>query len=355
MTVAAEPLWAACGHSQFLPTGKLPLEVLAGLLARCPVLDGRVVVGARVGEDAAVVDLGDRYLVAKSDPITFATERIGWYAVHVNANDIATRGAVPRWFLSTVLLPEGRATVAMAAAIMEQMGAACQDLGVSLIGGHTEVTGGLERPVVVGHMLGEASRDRLVTTGGACIGDLLVLVGAIAVEGTALIARECAAEARRRGVAEETLAIARQALDEPGISVVRAALIAAEYAGVHALHDPTEGGLATGLHEMAWAAGVGLVVEAGDIPILPPCVEICAAFGLDPLGLIASGSLLAAVAPEGLEPLGRALDGAGLLWRVIGRVLAAEEGILLREGSQMRPLPRFDRDEVARLFSKAAC
>ncbi|MDI7275264.1 MAG: AIR synthase family protein [Anaerolineae bacterium] len=334
-----------------LPTGKLPLEMLADLLRSCPTRDPRVLVGARVGEDAAVIDFGDRLLVAKSDPITFATDRIGWYAVHVNANDVAMTGAAPRWMLVTLLLPEGRATYADAQSIMAQVGAACAGLGISVVGGHTEVTYNLDRPVLVGHMLGEVSRERLVTGGGARVGDAVVLVGAVAVEGTALIAREFGEQARSRGVDEATLAEARGYLDDPGISVVRAARVAVESVSVHAMHDPTEGGLATGLHEMAWAAGVGLRVDRDVIPVLPACRRLCDAFGLDPLGLIASGALLVAVAPADLPALEAAYRQAGIRWAHIGSVVPREEGLRYTAAGREAPLPRFDRDELTRLLA----
>jgi len=336
--------------NRVLPTGKLPLEMLQKLLECCKSADPRVVVGARVGEDAAVIDFGDRYLVAKSDPITFATDRIGWYAVHVNANDIATRGAAPRWMLVTLLLPEGEATFAQAQGIMAQVAAASRSLGIGVVGGHTEVTYGLDRPIVVGHMLGEVGKDQLITTGGALVGDAVVLAGAVAVEGTALIAREFGSQARARGVDEETLAAARACLDDPGISVVRAAQLAVQTVRVHAMHDPTEGGLATGLHELAWASGTGLRVDGDTIPILPACRRLCEAFGLDPLGLIASGALLVAVAPGDVAALGRTYSEAGITWARIAEVRPAAEGVCLVRGGREVRLPRFDRDEVARLF-----
>ena len=334
-----------------LLTGKLPLEVLEDLLRCCTPQDPRVVVGARVGEDVAVLDFGDRFLVAKSDPITFATDRIGWYAVHVNANDIATAGAAPRWMLATMLLPEGKATTALAREIIEQIAAACRGLGITLIGGHTEVTYGLDRALVVGHMLGEVARERLVTTGGVRIGDAIVLAGGIAVEGSALIARERAEEARRLGVDEETIAQARGYLDDPGISVVRAAQVAVESVAVHAMHDPTEGGLATGLHELAWAAGLGLEVDGDSIPVLPACERLCTAFHLNPLGLIASGALLVAVAAEDVPALGAAYQQAGIPWASIARARPAEYGVRLVRRGREQALPRFDRDEVTRVLA----
>lgn len=334
-----------------LATGKLPMEMLQALLECCKSEDPRVLVGARVGEDAAIIDMGDRLLVAKSDPITFATDRIGWYAVHVNANDVATRGATPRWMLSTLLLPEGKATYATAQGIMAQMADACRGLGITLVGGHTEVTYGLERAIVVGHMLGEVARESLITTGGARVGDAVVLAGGVAVEGAALIARELADEARARGVDEGTLALAGSYLDEPGISVVRAATVAAQTVPVHAMHDPTEGGLATGLHELAWASEVGLRVESEAIQVLPACRRLCEAFDVDPLGLIASGALLLALAPGDVPALGRAYDCAGIGWAAIGEVRPPEEGVRLLQAGRERPLPRYDRDEIARLLS----
>ncbi|HOR00792.1 MAG TPA: AIR synthase family protein [Anaerolineae bacterium] len=334
-----------------LATGKLPMELLQQLLACCTTTDPRVLVGARVGEDAAVIDMGDRLLVAKSDPITFASDRIGWYAAHVNANDIATRGAAPRWMLATLLMPEGTATFAMAQEVMAQMAAACRGLGVSLVGGHTEVTYGLARPLLVGHMLGEVARERLVTTGGAQVGDAVLLAGGVAAEGAAILARELGDAARARGVSEATLAEARGYLDDPGISVVRPALLAAATVRVHAMHDPTEGGLATGLHELAWASGTGLRVDGDAIPVLPACARLCAAFGLEPLGLIASGALVAAVAPQDVAAVGAAWSREGIAWARIAEVRPAAEGVCLLRQGRVEPLPRYDRDEIARAFS----
>jgi len=175
--------------------GKLPAELLQRLFGKYVAADPRVVVGPQVGEDAAVLDLGDRYLVATTDPITFATDEMGWYALHVNANDLAVRGATPRWFLATVLLPEARSHEAQVEQLFADVAEGCQEIGVSLVGGHTEVTAGLPRAIVVGTMLGEVDKDRLVTTGGAQIGDAVLLTKGVPLEGAAIIARERAEEA----------------------------------------------------------------------------------------------------------------------------------------------------------------
>ena len=332
-----------------LPLGKLRPAFLADLFARHVSRDPRVVVGPRVGEDAAVLDMGDRYLVATTDPITFVTEDLGWYALVVNANDVAVRGAAPRWFLATCLLPEGRTTESEVTALFAQLGAACQAQGVALVGGHTEVTPGLDRPIVVGTMLGEVEKARLVTTGGARPGDALVLTKGVPVEGTSIIARMRTAELRARGYDDAWLARARGMLAR--LSVVPEALLAAALVPVHAMHDPTEGGVATALWEVADAAGVGLAVEAERIPVLPEGAALCREFGLDPLGTIASGALLLALAPTDAGIVLHALAREGIDAAFIGRVVSREAGVVLTRGGQPEPLPRFDQDEITRLFA----
>jgi hydrogenase maturation factor len=336
-----------------LPVGKPPLHVLARLLGGGPLGDPRVVLGPRIGEDAAVIDLGDRYLVAKADPITFATEEIGWYAVHVNANDLAVRGARPAWFLMTLLLPEG-AHERLLDDIFGQVRGACAAVGATLVGGHTEVTQGLARPLLAGAMLGEVAKGRLVTTAGARPGDAVLLSKGIALEGSALLARECDEVLGARGVAPGVRRRARGFLHEPGISVLEDARLALEAAEVHAMHDPTEGGLATGLLELALAGAVGLRVERWAIPVLPECAAMCEALGLDPLGLIASGALLLACPSREAQAVLQAWRAAGLQGAAIGQVLPADAGCLLVDGGQERPLPRFARDEIARVFDGTA-
>ncbi len=331
------------------PVGKLPAETMAALLASIPQPDPRVVLGPGIGHDAAVIDFGDRYLVTKSDPITFATDEIGWYAVQVNANDVACLGAAPRWFIAALMLPEGRSDHALVESIFRQMTEACTELGATLVGGHTEITHGLDRPIVVGAMLGEVARERLVRSDGARPGDALILTKRIAVEGTAIIARELG-ERLRGSLPEALLRRAAAFLHEPGIGIVREAAILTGTGHVHAMHDPTEGGVAGGLWELCAAAGVGAVVEAEALPFYAETRAICEVLGLDPLGLIASGSLLAAVEAEAAEAVLTALHAAGIEATCIGTV-TAEADLLLRErDGRLRPFPRFARDEIARLF-----
>jgi hydrogenase maturation factor len=336
-----------------LPVGKLPGGFLQSIFDRHPVKDPRVVVGPRIGEDAAVIDLGDRYLVATADPITFAAEDVAWYALQVNANDVAVRGARPRWFLATILLPEQGTTEASVAALFAQLAEACADLEIALVGGHTEITHGLDRPVVAGTMLGEVARDRLVTTGGARVGDAIVMTKGIPLEGTALLARERADELRARGVREAVIRRARGFLRRPGLSVLPEAELACELATVHAMHDPTEGGIATALWELAEAAGVGLRIDRDRIAELPEGREVCRALGLDPLGTLASGALVMTLAPAEATIVVHALARESIDCHYIGRVVERDRGVVLVEGNAERPLPVFSRDEITRLWSDA--
>ena len=216
----------------------------------------------------------------------------------------------PRWFLATLLVPE-TTTEKDAEGIFDQIQDACALLGATLVGGHSEVTRSVGRPVVVGCMLGEVEKGKLVHTGGAVDGDSIVVTKGIALEGTSLLARDAAETLSDSGVTGETLSRARDLLFTPGISVVKDALVACSAVRVHSLHDPTEGGLATALWEVAHAAGVGLAVEEGSIPVLPECAEVCQALDLSPLGLLASGALLVTLPPEDVPRLVTTLDGGG--------------------------------------------
>ena len=330
--------------------GKLPPELLSELLSDLGSHDPRVVVGPAVGEDCAVIDMGDRLLVAKSDPITFATERIGWYAVQVNANDIACSGAEPRWFLPTVLIPVSF-EVDDVRALFAELAAACWELGVAVVGGHSEVTLGIDRPIVSGTMLGELpDLETLITTKGARDGDSIVLTTGIAVEGTAILAGERSESLRALGVGNATIERAAAYLTAPGISVVAAARALREAVQIHSLHDITEGGIVTALREVAAASDLGVVFEAESTPVLPECEEICAVLDIDPLGLLGSGALLATMpsieAPRAL----RALDAIGVTGWEIGQMIEKSDGMWLIDRHGEHEMPRFERDELARYF-----
>lgn len=326
--------------------GKLPVEIMRRLLRDHVGHDPSVILGPGIGRDAAVIDFGQRLLVAKTDPVTFATEEIGWYAVQINANDIATTGGTPRWFMATILLPEGSASEGLVEEIFSQIDEACLELGICLCGGHTEVTLGLNRPVVAGVMLGDVHPAELVRPDGATPGDRILLTKGIAIEGTAVLAREHTRLAGLLGPDE--MRRCKAFLKDPGIGVTLEASLACHATRVHAMHDPTEGGVATALHEMAEASGLGMRIEAEAIPIFPETRRVCDLLGLDPLGLLASGALLLAVSPGDRDEVVKALTGRGIAVADIGEVTSPHEGVLLMQGGRARPMPIFHQDEVAR-------
>lgn len=342
--------------SNFLPLGKLPVDLLASLLARAPIKDPRVLYGPGIGLDCAVIDLGERILVFKSDPITFASDDIGWYAVQVNANDVATTGATPRWMLATLLLPEASTSPELVEKIFEQVYRAAQALGISVVGGHTEITYDLRRPILIGTLIGEVGRDQLVTPDRVQPGDRLLLTKGVPIEGTALLAREFGDQLVRAGMAGEPildaagLETARNFLFNPGISVVRDAQIATRVGRVHAMHDPTEGGLAGALWELADASRRRLVIDPRAVPVSPLAQRICSAFNADPLATIASGALLLAVQAEDTAVIQAALQADGITCAEIGGVEDGPSGVWQTNG---QVLPRPARDEIARIFEKA--
>ncbi len=333
-----------------LPLGKLPPDLLTNLLKTAPQYDPRLVLKPGVGLDCAVVDIGDRYLVLKSDPITFAAENIGWYLVQVNSNDIATTGGVPRWLMVTMLLPEGQTTAASLSAIVDPLYAACREKGISVIGGHSEITYGLDRPILIGSLIGEVARDKLITPQGARPGDKIMLTKGIPIEATAILAQEFP-ERLTASLTPADLQTARAYLYQPGISVLRDAQLATAAGRVTAMHDPTEGGLAGALWELAEACGHHLIVDQDAVPVLELSARICAVLGLDPLAAIASGALLLTAAAEDAPAICKALEDEGILCAEIGVVEAGEFGVSMGDGML---LPRPVRDEIARLYEEGS-
>ena len=336
---------------KFLQTGKLNVQILRKLLQRYSKTDEKVLLGPRIGEDAAAIDMGERVLIVTTDPITFATNEIGYYSVMVNANDIATTGAEPRWYTVTILLPEVQGTESLVDSIFQQIHRACEKLSISLIGGHTEITHGLDRPILVGQMIGEVQREALITTAGAKPGDIILLSKGICIEGTSLIAREKEGDLSSRGIPQDLVERAQRFLFDPGISVVEEARLAFQAGHVHSMHDITEGGLANGLHELSMAAGVGIVVEKDCIPIYEESRKLCEAFGLNPLGVIASGSLLITASPPETEKILERAHRHGAAITRIGRVEAAgSPSVTMLTSKGYEPVPYFDRDEVVKIF-----
>lgn len=333
-----------------LHVGKLPPELLAAILSRAPVHDPRVLLGPGIGLDCAVVDCGDRLVVYKSDPITFATDRIGYYLVHVNANDIATTAARPLWLLVTLLLPEKGTSADLPDAIMMQVHDACRDLGIAVIGGHTEITAGLDRPIAIGTMIGEVARDRLVTPRGARPGDRVLLTKGVPIEATTLLAREFPRRLRS-ALTEAEIEAAQNYLFDPGIGITRDARAAIAAGRVTAMHDPTEGGIVTALWELAVASGKTLRVDPGEIAVPALARRVCKTFEIDPLCAIASGSLLLTTPASDAPAICKALANAGIACADIGVVADGPAALERKTPAGYETWPRPPVDDITKAFA----
>jgi len=332
-----------------LPLGKLPATLLAQLLETISVRDPQVLLGPGTGLDCAVVEFGEKLLVLKTDPITFATEAIGEYLVQINANDIATTGGRPRWLLVTLLLPEGSTSEESATYIFGQIVEAADRIGVTVIGGHTEITYGLDRPIAVGTLIGEVERSKLITPRGAQPGHRLLFTKGMAIEATAIAAREFN-DRLAPFLSDAELDQAAAYLTNPGISVLPDAQIATGAGIVSAMHDPTEGGLAAAAWELAEACGHTLVLDPSTFPITPLSLKICQALEIDPVASISSGAMLV-TAP--LSDTSRIINDLGLHGIPCVEIGWLESGppkvwIEVKRGRTL--LYRPERDEITRLF-----
>ncbi len=331
-----------------LPVGKLPVSLLARLLGDIPVTDPNVLVGPGIGEDAAAIRFGDQTLLFKTDPITFVSDEIARYLITINSNDIACMGGIPKYLLVTFLLPEGLTTPSLVKTLFAELRGACAEYDITLAGGHTEITHGIDRPIAIGFMVGTLLGDCVVRTSGARPGDLVLISKSIPIEGTCIVARE---KSRESQLDPETLLRARNLLYTPGISVLKEARIALEQGGVTAMHDPTEGGLATGLREIAQACGYGIRVHRECIPILDLAETILPRFSIDPLGALASGSLLVCCKEHAAHKIISAWEKHSLPGAIIGTITQERDMILVTDGND-ELLPEFVSDEVTKIFSR---
>ncbi|MFX1318698.1 MAG: AIR synthase family protein [Promethearchaeota archaeon] len=299
-----------------LPLGKVPPDILEKhVFPFLGVEDASILHGPGIGRDAALIRVGQQVVAASTDPITGATQNIGAYVVHVCANDVATFGIRPRWFLTTILLPED-SEVNQLEHIMASMHSAAKELNISIIGGHTEVTPELKRVIIIGFMMGLAEQDQYVTSTQAQPGNAIVLTKGVAIEGTAILATERATFLQQK-LGASLVDRAQEFINK--ISVVPEALIAMSTGAVRAMHDPTEGGVSNGLHELADASGLGFIVDRSKIFIQQETQQICQVFDINPLDLIASGAMLMAVEEKQAPQLLEALRRENITATIIGR------------------------------------
>ena len=328
-------------------TGKIPPRVLTRSVY--PFLGKRsknVVLGPGIGRDAAIVHLDKRVLVFSTDPITGASRHIGAHAIHVNANDIAVAGAVPVWFLCTILVPPGTNESELRG-IMKEVNKEARKLGITVIGGHTEATHDLKHPIIAGFMVGESKRGTYLTAEGGHEGDTLLMTKTAGIEGTAVLAADHSRLLKRKGVDDRT--ISRALRFSNMISIVREAVIASKTKGVTAMHDPTEGGVLNGLWELAEASGRGIIVESDKIPVAPETRTISDALKLDPLKLLGSGSLVIAVAAPRKDAVLERLNENRIRATEIGRLTRNNKGRLVNHGGIQRRLTAVNRDELYRI------
>jgi hydrogenase expression/formation protein HypE len=327
-----------------LPPGKIPVEILKEVVFKnLGAARPEVVLGPSAGIDGTVINLGNTSLISSMDPITGAIDRIGWLAVNVNANDVATFGCEPRFLLSCILLPEKSDRVTVET-ITKQMSRAADDLGMAIVGGHCETTPGLKTPIVVGCAIGMTEKNNYVTAGGAKHGDKLILTKSAGIEGTAILASDRERQLKK-GLDKNMLKNAKQFYKR--ISVVKDAVTAFKTGGVHAMHDPTEGGVAGAVHEMADASNLGVRVFREKIRVEPETARICDFYRIDPLQLIASGSLLIAAEPAFAEKIVETLRKNMIHAETIGEFLPSpEKRLIIRENGKTGVLVRPVADQL---------
>jgi len=310
--------------------------------------DPDVILGATFGEDVALTRVGDDILVSHLDPIVGAIDNIGWLAVHVACNDIASTGIPPRWIHILVLVPRPE-DEALLERIMRDAGQAAKEIGVSIIGGHTGYSANLARPLVAVTALGTAGGREPLRTRGARVGDHVLVTKGIAIEGTAILAQDFAEVARNLGLSANDLAEARRLMAQ--VSVVKEAVaIAAQ--GATAMHDVTRGGLMETLLELAALSGVAIEMDASLLPVPPVVARFAKAFRFDPLWMISSGTLAATIPPEQVADVSRVLkEQTGTPFAFVGRVMEGT-GVHVRQNGDTVHYDdiRCEKDELARMW-----
>jgi hydrogenase maturation factor len=327
-----------------LPPGKIPIDILKDVVFKNLGAERKeVLLGPAAGVDGAILDFGNKNAIVSMDPITGAVERIGWLAINVNANDVATFGVEPAFFFSCIMLPEN-ADSKIVETISAQMDKAAKDLGIAIVGGHCESTPGLANPIVVGCIMGLTEKGQYVTAAGAKAGDKLILTKSAGIEGTAILASD--REAQLSKLMSPTILESAKGFYNQ-ISVVKDALTAYRAGGVHAMHDPTEGGVLNGIHEMADAAGLGVRVFEDKIVVEPETAKICRYFEIDPLQLISSGALLIAAQAESASKIICALSEQHIYADVIGEFHSnVNKRLLVAKDDSMQMLPRPVSDQL---------
>jgi hydrogenase maturation factor len=325
---------------KYLASGKLPEQLLASFLERVRGEGTSLLTPPSPGEDTGAVELENgSVLLYTTDPITFSSARIGYSSVVINANDIATSGGVPSWYLATLMAPPGISAEDVQT-ILQDIAATCRSLNIELAGGHTEITDAVTRPVISGTMLAVVERDRYIDKRNVQEGDVILITKSAGLEGTAILAEERREMLEQKGMLPSELDEARGF--RTAISIAEEAAVAVASGGVSGMHDVTEGGVATALRELGAAAGREIHSTPERIPVHPATGRICSLLGIDPMGLLGSGSLLMCCRPR---------TAAGIIAGCRDKGIdAAEIGVIGKPGSAHLDLPRFAVDEITRVL-----
>jgi hydrogenase expression/formation protein HypE len=333
-----------------LPPGKIPIDILKEVVFKnLGAARNEVTLGPTAGVDGAILDVGSKNAIVSMDPITGAVERIGWEAINVNANDIATFGVEPAFFFSCIMLPEG-VDSGIIETISTQMHLAAKELGIAIVGGHCETTPGIANPIVVGCIMGLTEKGQYVTAAGAKSGDKLILTKSAGIEGTAILASDRTIQLSKV-FPPKMLETAKGYFSQ--ISVVKDALTAYRAGGVHAMHDPTEGGILNGVNELADAANLGARIWEEKIAVEPETAKICRFYEIDPLQLISSGALLIAAAPDAADHIVERLCEQRIYAEVIGEFTPnPNKRILVHKDDSAEILPRPASDHLWKALSR---
>ena len=324
--------------------GKLPEPMLIrSVLKEVEHRREEVLVGPAVGQDCAVVELGEgEVFVLSSDPITGTAKDIGRHSVHITANDLAASGADPLGIMLTILLtPE--IEEAELKEMMRGVEGACKELNMEVMGGHTEITQIVKQPLISLTGVGKMKKDRVLTTASVKPGQDIVITKWIGLEGTSVAAKEKEEELLEKFA--PSFVETAKAFDRY-LSVVPEAKIAREWK-ISAMHDITEGGVFGALWEMGSGSGVGLDIDLKKIPIRQETVEVCEALGLNPYILMSSGSMM--IAAEDGYGLAEKLKQEGIPAAVVGKATAGKERIL-RNGEDTRYLDKPQSDELYKIY-----
>ena len=323
--------------------GKVPENVLKrAVFKQIRHRRDEVLLHPGVGEDCSAVAVEpDEALVFSTDPITGADKGMGTLAVHITANDLASAGAEPVGILTSIILPPRTREIKLRR-LMEEIEIACKSLSIEVMGGHTEVSDVVNRPVITVTGVGKVKRDKIVSTGGLQPGDDIVMTKWAGLEGTSIIASE-QEEKLKETLPQELVEKAAGFIKY--ISVVPEAKIASEM-GVSAMHDITEGGVFGALWEMGAASDVGITADLMKIPIKQETIEVCEVFDINPYTLISSGSMLIGT-PHG-NILVDELEANGIHAVVIGRATEGNDRIVIN-GDEKRFLEPAGADELYKI------